>query len=267
MQKSRLTTEPRKISKWNAYVSKEMKKFNEGLSGDAQERECVSDGYIKILSEQWRKMTEEERDEAVADIIIDLEERRENRRIAIPNEASAAFNDTRATLALVQRELEYLHGRTDTDVLFIAVRSKLDYYNQPYVFYSNDRVAEFWETLGKKNLPDLALAMEGYCISGMDGLAKNHRDELLEAKQRVAALILRKLRETSTRGEIARMYYVNFEEHITLKYGIILVHWPLQKFAAPGSFSSILLLNMLESGFEKGTTRFESLSDAEWTAW
>ena len=65
-------------------------------------------------------------------------------------------------------QLEFLHGHTDTDVLFTAVRSKLEYYNQPYVFWSNDRVASFWETLTKKTLYDLASQMEGYCISGVE---------------------------------------------------------------------------------------------------
>ena len=54
-------------------------------------------------------------------------------------------------------------------MLFIAVRSKLDWYNPPYVFYSNERVAQFWESLTSKTIQDLALQMEGFCISGIKG--------------------------------------------------------------------------------------------------
>ncbi len=200
------------------------------------------------------------------------------------------------------RQLEFLHGRTDTDVLLIAVRSNLEHHNQPFVFYSSERVASFWETITKKTVEDLALQMEGFCISGVEGtshvtrflcarligcsgLARNHKQELLEAKQRVAALILQKLRESftlfsqttaascivpgaaSTRGHINKMYYVNFEDHITAKFGIVLENWPIQKFAAPGSFSSLPVLNVIQSAFEKDLTRFRSMDDGEWEAW
>ncbi len=50
-------------------------------------------------------MTADERAEAVADVIDDLNERRENQKITIPNSSTAAFNDTRATIAMVQQEV------------------------------------------------------------------------------------------------------------------------------------------------------------------
>ncbi|TFK78125.1 hypothetical protein K466DRAFT_607290, partial [Polyporus arcularius HHB13444] len=157
-----------------------------------------------------------------------------------------------------------------TDVLFIAVRSKLDFWNAPYVFWSNDCVATFWETLTKKNLYDLALQMEGFSISGLESIVRKHADELLIVKKEAADLILDKLREVSllaARGSITKMYYTNFEKHITLKYGIVLQNWPLQEFKAPGKFSSIPLLQMLSDCFKQGTSQFVALSDVEWAAW
>lgn len=63
------------------------------------------------------------------------------------------------------------------------------------------------------------------------------------------------------------MYYVNFEAHVTARFGIVLENWPVQKFAAPGSFSSIPTLTVIYNAFESGATRFRSLTDDEWTTW
>ena len=63
------------------------------------------------------------------------------------------------------------------------------------------------------------------------------------------------------------MYYINFDEHITNTYGVVLDAWPLQKFAAPGSFNSLPVLTILYNAWQNGATRFRSLSDNEWDAW
>ena len=73
--------------------------------------------------------------------------------------------------------------------------------------------------------------------------------------------------EASTRGPIGKMYYVNFDQHIMLKFGVVLENWPLTKFAAPGSFSTIPILSLLYNAFESGVTRFRSLTDEEWLEW
>lgn len=70
-----------------------------------------------------------------------------------------------------------------------------------------------------------------------------------------------------SRGDISRMWYVNFGHHVTFKFGVLLESWPLEKFASPHSFSSIPILNILYSAFESGATRFRTLSDEEWRQW
>ncbi len=69
------------------------------------------------------------------------------------------------------------------------------------------------------------------------------------------------------RGTIARIWYVGFEKRITLKYGVVLENWPLEKFAPPGNFCSIPVLNILKSAFEEGRTFFRTMDDAEWNIW
>ena len=63
------------------------------------------------------------------------------------------------------------------------------------------------------------------------------------------------------------MYYINFNQHITFKFGVVLENWPIQKFQPPGSFSSIPIISLIYSAFESGTAQFCSLSDEEWQVW
>ena len=63
------------------------------------------------------------------------------------------------------------------------------------------------------------------------------------------------------------MYYTNFDDHVTAKYGVVIEGWPLKTFAAPGTFSSIPTLTVLYNSWANGHTSFRSVSDAEWDRW
>ncbi|KAI0325019.1 hypothetical protein GY45DRAFT_1340412 [Cubamyces sp. BRFM 1775] len=64
------------------------------------------------------------------------------------------------------------------------------------------------------------------------------------------------------------MFYMNFDSHITLKYGIVLEGWPSDvKFAAPGHINSLPELQILYTAWETGKARFRSLSNSEWRDW
>jgi hypothetical protein len=63
------------------------------------------------------------------------------------------------------------------------------------------------------------------------------------------------------------MFYVNFEEHITNKYGIIVVNWPISKFVAPGSIGTRLELETLHHAWSSGATYFRRLNADECAAW
>ncbi len=62
------------------------------------------------------------------------------------------------------------------------------------------------------------------------------------------------------------MFYVNFEDHITARFGVVLENWPLKKFAVPGSLSRIEL-EVLLNAWQNGMTRFRDLTDDEWEEW
>ncbi|KAI0666743.1 hypothetical protein C8Q78DRAFT_994518 [Trametes maxima] len=173
-------------------------------------------------------------------------------------------------------------------MIIIGVRSDTSSYNQPYAFYTSQRVAEFIKFVTQNTVQQLAVRFEGYCISGMSGVTHSYVEELLAQKKEATTLIHTKLckcyspliepavwitdempfiEATSTRGTIGQMCYVNFDTKITLCYGTVLENWPLGKFCSPGKISSHPELETLIDVWTNGTTRFWELSDKEWFDW
>ena len=73
--------------------------------------------------------------------------------------------------------------------------------------------------------------------------------------------------KTSKRGTIHKMNYVNFDDAITAKFGIVREAWP------PGvPFQSPSAMTHLEAeiclhAFQNNAARFRSLTDEEWREW
>ncbi|KAI9063903.1 hypothetical protein FKP32DRAFT_1525835, partial [Trametes sanguinea] len=226
------------------------------------ERKRVSSEVIKDIAERWRNMSQEERANAVGDGVEKLAERREGRKHGLHNVSIAAFNDVRATLSTIAQELDNLNGRTGTDILLVAVRSKPDQFNRPYVFYTSDRITQFISsaTAQKETINQFAMRIEAACIGGLEEVVHSHKDELQDLKNRTAKLIADKLKQACVRGQVRKMFYVNFEQHVTLHHGVVLEGWPAGiKFAAPGKFNSIPELQALYTAWDTGAARFRSL--------
>ena len=66
-------------------------------------------------------------------------------------------------------QLQFLAGRTGLRIVTIAVRPTSDAFNAPFVFSSDERVAYYFETLTKMSMQELAVGLEGFCISGING--------------------------------------------------------------------------------------------------
>ncbi|KAI0693250.1 hypothetical protein C8T65DRAFT_544120, partial [Cerioporus squamosus] len=266
--RNRAQAKERKISQWNVFVSKEIKKYNEEMKEAGLERKRISDGPIQEIAQRWAAMSQEERDDAVGDGVEELEERRRNRVEGIQNVVIAAFNDTRATLATLQRDMSNLHGRTDIDIFCMAFRSKIDSYNAPYIFYTSERIAAYVQNQTKKTIQEFALGMEAYNLSGANTQALKHDDEVTALKKKVADLVYEKLLEACEgRSVPPKMFYMNFELRMTAKYGIVVRNWPIRKFTAPGNINSLPTLSILYNAWRSGTTHFRRLDDDEWQQW
>ncbi|KAK7441180.1 hypothetical protein VKT23_016661 [Stygiomarasmius scandens] len=63
------------------------------------------------------------------------------------------------------------------------------------------------------------------------------------------------------------MYYSNFDTHITDKYGIKLLNWPLDRFCSPSDITSRAELDVLKNAFTSGMTQFYRMTSAELEEW
>ncbi|KAI0686977.1 hypothetical protein C8Q76DRAFT_635673, partial [Earliella scabrosa] len=258
--------DPRKPSLWNAFVSLELKKLNADQASTPDGPQRVNSIAIKDLSTRWKAMSPEEQKAVAGAELEKLIERQKNKVQGVQNVKQNACNDTRATLASVSRQLEELHGRTHNEFVLFAVRSDIEDYNPPYVFYSGERMADAMKLLTKISVEDVAVKLEAYCLLGVDGLTHSAREQTVKLKHEVKELILQRLQAACTRYSITKMFYVNFEEHITARFGIFVKNWPLRKFTAPGSLSRVELEVLLKA-WQNNVTQFQELSDDEWAKW
>lgn len=63
------------------------------------------------------------------------------------------------------------------------------------------------------------------------------------------------------------MFYVNFDDHITAKTGVIMEGWPLPKFCNPSEINSTTELRVLCNAWKNGTARFQKMNQEEWERW
>lgn len=70
-----------------------------------------------------------------------------------------------------------------------------------------------------------------------------------------------------SKNDVNRMYYKNFDEHITRKHGIVIEGWPLRTFDNPSAIGSQVELKVLLNSWQTGTTRFRIMSTEEHMAW
>ena len=63
------------------------------------------------------------------------------------------------------------------------------------------------------------------------------------------------------------MLYVDFDRHITEKLGIVIEHWPLDTFVAPGSVHSRIHLQLLYNSWLNDKTYFRRMDRAEFDQW
>ncbi|KAI0753043.1 hypothetical protein C8Q80DRAFT_1051582, partial [Daedaleopsis nitida] len=234
-------------------------------NGDDATRQRVS-ASSRSFASRWNVFTAEEKEALTAVRIKELEERRKDQTQGVRNVALAAFQDTRLTFAKVYEELANLHTRTGTEILLLGVRGSLTSYNKPAIYYSNERVHQFFETLAGSTLLHVGIRMEAFCIGGADKMVQNQQQQTLLVKSQAAGLILSKLQAACKRGEIKKMNYTQFDTAITAKHGIIKENWPIPQFISPSNMMHMEVEITLRA-FESGAARFRSLSDEEWREW
>ncbi|KAI0681683.1 hypothetical protein BC835DRAFT_1252066, partial [Cytidiella melzeri] len=255
----------RQTSRWNVFVSKEMKLRNDALPLGVP-RPKVND-LITDIRDVWKAMSKEEQAEATEDELVRLAEVKDMKKTAVHHVSLNAFHDARATLASVQGQMEALHNRTGLEILLVAVRSDSQSVVVPQVWTTGDRVDEFFQLTNNMSIADFAGKLECFCLSGMQGTANTYHNELMQLKSKTSKLIYNELVKIALPKKVGRMLYDNFKEHITDKYGIVVMNWPLPQFVAPGTIGSRLELQTLYNAWSSGSTYFRKFTRDELEIW
>ncbi|KAF7791528.1 hypothetical protein EIP86_002544 [Pleurotus ostreatoroseus] len=212
-------------------------------------------------------MSKQAQKEATQDAIKELDERKEMRNLALHNVPVAAFHDMRASQNLMKTQFSEMCTRTNAEGLVLTVRTEWEHYNRPFVLSSSERVEQFFQMTCGRSVTDFARQLEQYCLSGVGAVADNYVADLNKLKGQVTSVINSKLADVARPDNVGRMFYKNFEEHITKRFGLILEGWPLKKFQAPGYINSRPELNVLMNAFSSDAARFRRLTDAEFERW
>lgn len=132
MQESRLAQSERKVSTWNAFQSMRLNQVNAGIpiisifsyfatstaytmlsflelpEGEAKKK--VNDPIFSAqISEEWKRMSADEKIEVTKDQVARMTEDRETRVTGENNTGISAFHDCRATLEHIEKQVCELH--------------------------------------------------------------------------------------------------------------------------------------------------------------
>ncbi|KAG1887414.1 uncharacterized protein F5891DRAFT_967291 [Suillus fuscotomentosus] len=239
MQHSRIAQSSRGINRWNTFCRQEVKWINDERAPGIAPLKAAQ--CARGIAERWNSMSKSEQEDATQAAVKDLEDHREMKKLAIRNVPLEAFHDCQRSVEAIDHKARTLNARTGVEIIFIATRSTTDHFNQPHIFQTS-RAMDFFDACFKVSAMDVALRLEAFSIAGIQ--------ELAAAPERVS-----------------RMYYHNFDHHITAKYRIIVENWPLAKFCCPGDINSQTEISVLKSAWDSGATRFHKLSDTEFEKW
>ncbi|KAJ3715188.1 hypothetical protein C8R42DRAFT_726119 [Lentinula raphanica] len=268
-QSQRLKDSSKELSLYSAFTSAEMEAVNSKIP-EGQDKKKVHE-MSKAIADKWAGMSKDEQVAASKDQLAVLRERRESKELGTWHNADISANhDTSMSVARIKEEpmqLTRLSSRTGDESLLIIVRGSITRFHQPESFTSSERAENFVYTALKMSSVDLSLKMDAYMVLGIEGVARNQAQALLELKAKTSALILERLKEAAGKYSIKKMYYVNFEQHITRHYKISVKNWPLKEFKSPGSINTHADLTVLLNAWTSGTTYFYKMTNQEYEDW
>ncbi|KAK7453975.1 hypothetical protein VKT23_011487 [Stygiomarasmius scandens] len=165
------------------------------------------------IAAKWKTLSAEEKKNSTEEVLKELEANCENKELTSHNVAISAYHDTHTTLEDVKLALQRLNARMGVEAVILCVHSNTDHFNPPEAWVTSDHISTFFNSAFKTTPIDIANRLEGYCISGIE-------------------------EDTAGKTKIHWMYYKNFDWHITVKYGIKVVNWLLEKFVCPSDLTS-----------------------------
>ncbi|KAG6824221.1 hypothetical protein H0H92_007626 [Tricholoma furcatifolium] len=264
IQTARRQKKSKVAGSWSAFISLKVKRRNDALPDGVPKKKA--NDYMAEIAAEWKKLSPDKRLAHTEEKVSELRDTREMRNLAPQNVPIASFHDVRATLDSVDEELQRLHQQTGIEIVLIAVRGKKEDYNQPHVLTTSDRVRNFFELTMKENPLDISVRMEAYMLSGVQAVVRNFVKENIHIRSEISSVVLLKLKQ-ATKSPVARMYYSNFDSHITAKHGVIIKNWPLKKFCSPSDVQSRIELNILLNAWKSDSCYFYKMTRDEFDAW
>ncbi|KAJ4488824.1 hypothetical protein C8J55DRAFT_423108, partial [Lentinula edodes] len=227
------------VSRYGAFTSAQMQILNANTP-EGQPRQKVHQ-CSKIIAEKWWAMSDKERVAATEGEVVALCEWREIKELGTWHNADVSANhDLSMTptplypgCLLTDFLLTSLNARTGDESILVVSRGSLTCFRPPETYCSSGKSETFLSTVLKTSGEDLAMQMDACMVVGIEGVARNQVQVLTEMKGKVSGLILQKLKAAGGKYEIKKMFYTNFDEHITCPFGIMVKNWPLKEFKNP----------------------------------
>ena len=227
-QSHRLRTATKDVGRYHAFVSMQSKIMNAGEyrcilkylfliappteTPEGEPKKKVNE-LSKEISKKWKAMSDEEKNSLTKDILVELRECRENKEVGehkpgavaaqdsfmtgerVQDTVRVAFYSSSAVLLTSSWKLKRLNMRTGDEALLIITSGSLERAHRPYVVTTGPRVDSFCTEVLKLIPDDIGAKMDGFMVTGIEGVARTHAQMLLDMKKTVSQLILQKLRE------------------------------------------------------------------------
>ena len=137
------------------------------------------------LREKWNKMSEGEKKEATKDLIVTLEEKREEKSFGMHSANISAGHDARQTVATLEHEVrpiqfgmphaslssqcDKLRNRTKTHSFLCVIPAEPDAFFHPTVYGSSPAVLEYIQTVTNEPPERFASRLSSFLTAGVTG--------------------------------------------------------------------------------------------------
>ncbi|KAJ3727622.1 hypothetical protein C8R42DRAFT_717063 [Lentinula raphanica] len=185
-QSQQLKGASKEISLYSAFISAEMEATNSKIP-EGQDKKKVNE-MAGTIAKKWASMSKEEQVAAMKDQLVVLRERRDNKELGTWRNADISANhDTSMTVARMKEELSRLSSRTGDESVLIIVRGSMTCFHQPESYASSERAENFLSTVLNMTSADMALKMDAYMVLGIEGVARNQVQVLMDLKAKTSS--------------------------------------------------------------------------------
>ncbi|KAG6874640.1 hypothetical protein C0992_007149, partial [Termitomyces sp. T32_za158] len=227
LQLDHLKTESQGVSHWNVFVRAEAKRINGGNSKNPLKVHEISSSIKK----KWKLMSEEEKIAVTDPLLKGLKEHRDSISYGQWNVNLELFMDAKQSLVLIQQYISAFHAHTGTQMLLLASRGSADLFLHPFSMWTSDHMLDFPFHQFKQTLAKVSSKFKAYCLSGIEGMVNRYTSTTNKLRSRVKNII-----NESIVSKV-QIVYMEFHDKITVLYGIIIEHWPIDCFRSPSELT------------------------------